>query len=316
MLKGCIIGLGAMGSHHARVLYELQEEAKMKLIGVADIKEDRAKEVAKKYGVNWFTDYRMLLKKKPDFAIVTVPTELHREVALEAINEGCHVLVEKPIAYTLEDGRKIVDAAKKKGVALMVGQIERFNPTIDIIKERVGKEKILLIGAVRIGPMPPSERITTGVVADLGVHDIDLFRYVTGSEFKRIEAFTSNCKSGKEMSAVLSFEMKNGVLAYIITNRVTPLKMRTVEVTTTKKFLFGDLLGQKVTDYSKGELISGTHRSTFVEEIYIPYMEPLKLELKAFINCLKKGTKPPITGEDGLKAMEIAIECIKRSQNR
>jgi len=313
MLKGCVIGLGAMGSHHARVLYELQEEAKIKLIGVADIKEDRAKEAAKKYGVEWFTDYKMLLKKKPDFAIVTVPTELHREVALEVINEGCHVLVEKPIAYTLEDGRKIVDAAQKKGVQLMIGHIERFNPTIDVIKERIGKEKILLIGAVRIGPMPSSERITTGVVADLGVHDIDLIRYITGSEFKRIEAFTSDRKSGMEMSAVLSFEMENGALAYIITNRITPLKMRNVEVTTTKRFLEGDLLSQKVTEYSKGELISYAHRSTFVEEINIPYMEPLKLELKAFVNSLKKGTEPPITGEDGLKAMEIAIECVKRS---
>jgi len=316
MLKGCVIGLGTMGSNHARVLYELQEETKIKLIGVADIKEDRTKEIAKKYSIDWFTDYEKLLKRKPDFAIVTVPTELHREVALAAINHGCHVLVEKPLAYLLEDGRKIVDAAKKMGVQLMVGHIERFNPTIDVIKERIGKEKILLIGAVRIGPMPSSERISTGVIADLGVHDIDLFRYITGSEFKRIEAFTSDRKSGMEMSAVLSFEMENGALAYIITNRITPLKMRKVEVTTTKRFLEGDLLSQKVTEYSKGELISYAHRSTFVEEINIPYMEPLKLELKAFINSLKKGTKPPITGEDGLKAMEIATKCIRQSTGR
>jgi predicted dehydrogenase len=314
MLKGCIIGLGAMGSNHARVFYELQEEAKIELIGVADIKEDRAKETAKKYGVDWFTDYKMLLRRKPDFVIVTVPTELHLEVALEAIGEGCHVLVEKPIAYTLEDGRKIVNAAKKKGVQLMVGHIERFNPTIDMIKERIGKEKILLIGAVRIGPTPTPERTTTGVIADLGVHDIDLIRYITGSEFQRIEAFTSDKESGMEMSAVLSFEMENGVLAYIITNRITPLKMRKIEVTTTKRFLEGDLLSQKVTEYSKGELISYAHRSTFVEEINLPFMEPLKLELKAFINSLKKGIQPPITGRDGLKAMEIAIECINQSR--
>jgi len=313
MLKGCVIGLGAMGSNHARVLYELQEETKTKLIGVADIREDRARETAKKYGIAWFSDYKKLLKKKPNFAIITVPTEFHCEVALEATNNGCHVLVEKPIAYTLDDGKKIVDAAKRKGVQLMVGHIERFNPAIDTIKERIGKERILLIGAVRIGPMPPAERITTGVVADLGVHDIDLFRYITNSEFKRTKAFTSDGKSGMEMSAVLSFEMENGTLAYIITNRIMPLKMRKVEVTTTKKFLEGDLLSQKVTEYSKGELISYAHRSIFVEEIYLPFMEPLKLELKAFINSLKQGITPPITGEDGLKAMEIAIECVKRS---
>jgi len=248
MLKGCVIGLGAMGSRHARVLHELQGEAKIELIGVADVIEERAKDVAGKYGVDWFTDYRMLLKKKPEFAVVAVPTELHYEVTLDVVKNGCHVLVEKPLASTLDEGKAIIEASRKKRVQLMVGHIERFNPTIEVIKERIGKERILLIGAVRVGPMPAPK---LGVVRDLGVHDIDLIRYITGSEFKRIEAFTSNRRGGIELSCVLSFEMENGSLAYIITNTVTPLKMRRIEVTTTKRFLVGDLISQKVTEYSR-----------------------------------------------------------------
>jgi predicted dehydrogenase len=311
MLKGCVIGLGAMGSNHIRVLHELQEEGKTELVGVADIKEDLARKVAEKYGVEWFTEYRRLLDKKPDFVVVSVPTKLHRKVAVDAIERGCHVLVEKPIANTIGDARKILETAEKKGVQLMVGHIERFNPVVQEMKERIGSEKVHLIGAVRVGPPLPSERVETGVVIDLAVHDIDIIRYLTNSEFRRITAFATNHEVKVEESAVLSFEMENGALAYIITNTITPLKIRSVEVTTAEKFIRGDLITQKVTEYSRGELITHARRSMFVTEIDIPYMEPLKLELKAFINSLEQAKEPPVSGKDGLRALETAIECIR-----
>ena len=312
MLKGCVIGLGAMGSNHIRVLHELQEEGKTKLVGVADIREDLARKIAENYGVQWFTDYKRLLDKKPDFVVVSVPTKLHRKVAEDAIKKGCHVLVEKPIAHTISEAKKILETAEKKGVQLMVGHIERFNPVVQEMKERIGRERVHLIGAVRVGPSLPSERVETGVVLDLAVHDIDIIRYLTDSEFRRISAFTTNHESEVEESAVLSFEMENGALAYIITNTITPLKIRSLEVTTAEKFIRGDLISQKVMEYSRGELITHARRSMFVTEIDIPYMEPLKLELKAFINSLEQGIKPPISGEDGLRALETAVECIRQ----
>ena len=311
MLKGCVIGLGAMGSNHVRVLHELQDEGKTKLVGVADIMEDKARNVAEKYGVEWFTDYKRLLKKKPDFAVVSVPTKLHREVAEDVVKKGCHILVEKPIAHTISEARKIVKIAEKGGVQLMVGHIERFNPVIREMEERIGRDRIHLIGTVRVGPPIPSERIDTGVILDLAVHDIDIIRYLTKSEFKKISAFTADRESGIEESTMLSFEMKNGALAYIIANRITPLKIRRIEATTAEKFFLGDLISQKVMEYSKGKLITHARRSAFVTEIDIPYMEPLKLELKAFINSLEKATKPPVSGEDGLRALEIAVECMQ-----
>jgi len=312
VLKGCVIGLGAMGSNHVRVLHELQEEGKTKLVGVADIREDLARDIAEKYGVEWFTDYRRLLEKKPDFVVVSVPTKLHREVAEEAVKKGCHILVEKPIAHAISEAKKIVDAAEKGGVQLMVGHIERFNPVVQEMKERIGRETVHLIGTVRVGPPIPSERVDTGVILDLAVHDIDIIRYLTRSEFKKITAFTADRESGIEESTMLSFEMENRALAYIIANRITPLKIRRVEATTVEKFILGDLISQKVMEYSKGELITHARRSAFVTEIDIPYMEPLKLELKAFINSLEKATKPPVSGEDGLKALEIAVKCMQQ----
>ena len=311
MLKGGVIGLGAMGSNHVRVLHELQEERKIELVGVADIKEDLAKEIAQRYGVDWFTDYRNLLKKKPDFVVVAVPTKLHRKVAIDAIKKGCSILVEKPIAHTISEGGKIVEAAKRNGVRLMVGHIERFNPAVQEIKNRIFGEKIVLVGAVRVGPMPPPQRLDTGVVIDLAVHDIDVIRYLTNSEFKKVSAFISGNESNLEKSAVLSFEMETGALAYIIANVITPLKIRRIEVTTAKRFIRGDLISHKVTEYSGGQLISHARRSSFVTEIDIPYMEPLKLELKTFINSLEQATEPPISGEDSLKALETALKCIR-----
>jgi len=312
VLKGCVIGLGAMGSNHVRVLHELEEEGKTKLVGVADIRESLARDVAEKYGVEWFTDYKKLLEKKPEFVVVSVPTKLHREVAEDAMEKGCHILIEKPIAHTVSDATRIVETAKRKGIQLMIGHIERFNPVVQEMKERIGRERIHLIGAVRVGPALPSERVETGVIIDLGVHDIDIIRYLTDSEFKRISAFTTDRESQVEESAVLSFEMENGALAYIITNRITPLKIRSIEATTAKKFIRGDLISQKVMEYSRGELITHARRSAFVTEIDIPYMEPLKLELKAFINSLEQATKPPVSGEDGLRALETAVECMQQ----
>jgi len=312
VLKGCVIGLGAMGSNHVRVLHELQEEGKTKLVGVADIRENLAREVAEKYGVDWFTDYEMLLDEKPDFVIVAVPTKLHRKVAEDAVKKGCHILVEKPVAHTVNEARKIVEIAGRKGVQLMVGHIERFNPAVQEMKERIGEGTVHLIGTVRVGPPIPSERVDTGVILDLAVHDIDIIRYLTKSEFKKISAFTADRESGIEESAMLSFEMENGALVYIIANRITPLKIRSIEVTTDKKFIRGDLISQKVTEYSRGKLITHARRSMFVTEIDIPYMEPLKLELKAFINSLEQATKPPVSGEDGLRVLETAVKCIRQ----
>jgi len=312
VLKGCVIGLGAMGSNHVRVLHELQEEGKTKLVGVADIREDLARSVAEKYGVEWFTDYKRLLEKKPNFVVLSVPTKLHRKVAEDAVKKGCHILVEKPIAHTISEARKIVEITEKGGVQLMVGHIERFNPVVQEMNERIGGKSVHLIGTVRVGPPIPAERVDTGVILDLAVHDIDIIRYLTRSEFKKISAFTADRESGNEESTMLSFEMKNGALAYIIANRITPLKIRRIEATTAEKFILGDLISQKVMEYSKGELITHARRSAFVTEIDIPYMEPLKLELKAFINSLEKATKPPVSGEDGLKALEIAVECMQQ----
>lgn len=303
MIKVGVIGVGAMGDNHARIYSELPD---VELVGVADVNKKAVEIISKKFGTTAFTHYRKLLKKGLNAVSVCVPTSLHKKIAIDVINAGCHVLVEKPISNTIVDARKIIRAAKKKGVKLMVGHVERFNPIVPAIKECIKKEKMITITIMRVGPLPPRVK-DVGIVLDLGTHDIDLIRYITESGFKKILSLTSRTSIARENAAVLSFKMKNGVLANVVLDWFTPFKVREIRVTTSNRFLKGDLLNQKLiecTSYS----FDGSFR---MRELSVPYVEPLKLELGAFINCIKKGVEPPITGDDGSRALEVALKCLQ-----
>lgn len=302
MFKVGVIGLGAMGKNHARVYSELPE---VKLAGVADVDYELAHSLAKKYHTIPFSNHKELLKQGLDAVSIAVPTSLHREVALDAAHSGVNMLIEKPIADAVESAREIIKAAEQNDLKLMVGHIERFNPVVPIIKKEVEGSEVSLIEITRIGPFPPRIK-DVGVVIDLATHDIDLIRYLTGSEFKQVYSLTSTNVAQYEDVAILLFEMANGVLARVTVNWLTPFKVREVNIATKQKFIRASLVDQKVTEYSKYK----ENDSYLVRELNVPYGEPLKLELQAFINSVRDDTKPPISGEDGLNALEVAIQCL------
>lgn len=308
MLKAGVIGLGAMGKNHAKVYSELSN---VELVGVADVDFELAGSIAQRYNTVPFPDYNELLKRGLDAVSIAVPTSLHREVALDVTRAGTNMLVEKPIANTTEAAREIIKSAEENGVKLMVGHIERFNPVISIIKKHIEGTEVSLIEITRIGPFPPRIK-DVGVVIDLATHDIDLIRYLTGSEFKKIRALTSRSLSSNEDTAVLVFEMANGVLARITVNRLAPFKVREISIATKEKFIKASLTDQKVFEYSRYE----ENDSYLVKELGVPFSEPLKLELAAFIDSIRNNTPPPITGEDGLKALEVAIQCLNKDVNQ
>lgn len=303
MIKVGVIGIGAMGSNHARVYSELPD---VELVGIADLNKKTAKIISKKFDTAAFTDYRKLLKKGLDAVSVCVPTSFHEKISIDAINAGCHVLVEKPISDTTDGAKRIIRVAKKRGVNLMIGHVERFNPVVQAIKECIKKEKIITITVMRVGPLPPRVK-DVGIVIDLGTHDIDLIRFITESEFKEISSFISRNPPAKEDAAILSFKMKNGTLANVILDWFTPFKVREIRVTTANRFLKGDLLNQKLTEctsyFPDGSFIA--------KELSIPHREPLKLELESFINCIKSDIELLVTGEDGLRTLEIALRCLQ-----
>lgn len=299
MIKIGVIGIGAMGKHHARIYSELSD---VELVGIADVNEELVSSITNQYHTKAFTDYRELLKQDLDAVTIAVPTTIHKEVAIDVANEGINMLVEKPITDTIENAKKIIEVCGNNNVKLMIGYIERFNPIIPVIKNTIKNIDVISINITRVGPFPPRIK-DVGVVIDLATHDIDLIRYLTNSEFKKVCGLTSKNTSGKEDNALISCRMENGILVHITTNWLTPFMVREINIATTEKFIRGQFIDQKVVEYHRYE----EDGSYIVKDIRVVSNEPLKLELKAFIESIKKNKEPPITGYDGLKALEVAL---------
>ncbi len=299
-----VIGVGTMGRHHARVYSELPN---VELVGVADKNGDLACSIAEKLHTQSFIDYRELLKQGLDAVSIAVPTSLHKKVAIDTAEAGINMLIEKPIADTVANAKEIVRKCEESAVKLMIGHIERFNPAISVIKENVSSADIVAIDITRVGPLPPRIK-DVGVVIDLATHDIDLVRYLSNSEFNKVHSLTLNTISDKEDIAILSFEMENGILAHTTANWLTPYKVREINVYTKRKLIKGWLIDQKVLEFSRYK----EDNSYLVKELRVPFNEPLRLELESLIESIDEDKEPLITGYDGLKALEIAHECLAR----
>jgi predicted dehydrogenase len=308
MLCVGVIGVGVMGSNHARVLAGLPG---IKLVGVADPDRQQARFVADALGTTACEDVDALLPLGVDAVTIAAPTHLHHDIALACIKRGIHVLVEKPIASNPDEGRSIVAAARRAGVALMVGHVERFNPAVETIKEAIRGEEILSISITRVGPFPP-RMSNVGVVIDLAVHDIDLIRWFTDSEISDVQPLTANAVAEREDIALLQFRTTSGVLAQINTNWLTPFKARTVHVATREKYIIGDLLTRQVTECF-GFQPDGSYS---MRHLSVGYTEPLRSELIAFFTAIRGGEAPVVSGEEGVASLEIAMRCLEERPSK
>jgi UDP-N-acetylglucosamine 3-dehydrogenase len=291
-----------MGSNHARVFSDM---GAVELVGVADPDVKQCEFVARTLGCAGFAGIDGLLAQGVDAITIAAPTHLHHDLALECISRGVHVLVEKPIAPSVEEGRAIVAAARRAGVTLMVGHVERFNPAVESIKRAIKDQDILSIAITRVGPFPP-RMSNVGVVIDLAVHDIDLIRWFTDSEIVEIQPQLSSAVAEREDIALLQFRTASGVLAHINTNWLTPFKARTIHVATRDKYLIADLLTMQVTECF-GFQADGSYS---MRHLSVGYAEPLRAELLAFIESIRTGRIPAVTGEEGVASLEIAIRCL------
>jgi hypothetical protein len=302
-LRVGVAGVGVMGSNHARVFADL---AGIRLVGVADPDPAPRDMVASALGCAGLSNIEELLAEGVDAMTIAAPTHLHRELALCCIKQGVHVLVEKPIAPSVVEGRAIIAAARHAGVSLMVGHVERFNPTVEAIKEAIRGEDILSIAITRVGPFPP-RMSNVGVVIDLAVHDIDLIRWFTESEIAEVQPQLSSAVAEREDIALLQFRTVSGVLAHINTNWLTPFKARNVTIATRKKYIMGDLLTRQVTECF-GFQPDGSYS---MRHLSVGHAEPLRAELQAFISAIRAGREPAVTGDEGVASLEIAIRCLE-----
>jgi UDP-N-acetylglucosamine 3-dehydrogenase len=302
-LRVGVIGVGVMGSNHARVLSELPG---VEFVGVADPDRHQAGFVAQALGCAAVDNFVTLLDRRLDAVTIATPTHLHREIALDCIARGIHVLVEKPIASSADEGHDIIAAARRAGVTLMVGHVERFNPAVEAIKDALRGEDILSIAITRVGPFPP-RMSNVGVVIDLAVHDIDLIRWFTDSEIVEVQPQLSSAVAEREDIALLQFRTASGVLAHINTNWLTPFKARDVQVATRRKYVMADLLTRQVTECF-GFQPDGAYS---MRHLPVGHAEPLRAEIAAFVAAVRSGTTPAVTGEEGVASLEIAMRCLR-----
>ena len=280
VLRVGVVGIGVMGSNHARVFSGLPG---VQLAGVADPDQQQRDFVTGVLGCRAVDDLDGLLKLGVDAVTIAAPTHLHHEIALACIARGIHVMVEKPIASSVEEGEDIIEAAQRAGVTLMVGHVERFNPAVQAIKEALQGEDILSIAITRVGPFPP-RMSNVGVVIDLAVHDIDLIRWFTDSDIVEVQPQLSSAVAEREDIALLQFRTASGVLAHINTNWLTPFKARTVHVATRKKYVIGDLLTRQVTECF-GFQPDGSYS---MRHLSVGHAEPLRAELLAFVKAIRE----------------------------
>jgi predicted dehydrogenase len=297
-----IVGVGVMGANHARVIADLPN---VQLVGIADPDLNQAQRVADALGCAAVADHKALIDLGIDAATIAAPTHLHHPIALDCIGAGLHVLVEKPIASSVEEGRQIVAAARRAGVTLMVGHVERFNPAVQSIKQALAGEQILSIAITRVGPFPP-RMSNVGVVIDLAVHDIDLIRWFTDSDIVEVQPQLSSARASREDIALLQFRTASGVLAHINTNWLTPFKARTVHVATRDKYVVADLITRQVTECFGFQ----TDGSYSMRHLSVGHAEPLRAEIVAFVDAIRGDKSPAVTGEEGVASLEVAIRCL------
>jgi len=320
-LNVVVIGAGAMGRSHVRVYSELKDA---ELVAVCDANKKTAKDVADNYNVNHYADYKEMIKKeKIDAVSICVPTKFHKDVAVEVIRNKINVLVEKPIAVTLEEAKEIINEADKNNVRLMVGHIERFNPVVIELKKRIaGNElgKIYKVNCSRLSPFP-QRVVDVGVIIDLAIHEIDILRYIINSKITRVYAETARrIHSSHEDLLTGTLRFENDILGVINTNWLTPKKVREITVTGEKGMFVANYITQELyfyeNEFTRKNLDYNSNLMNVAEgnikKIKIDKKEPLMVELGAFIDCIKKNTEPMVTGQDGVEALKIA-EKFKQS---
>lgn len=299
-MKVGVIGTGAMGQHHVRNYAGMEN---VELVGIADLNKERVERLAREYGTTPYTNFKDLLKQGLDAVSIAVPTTLHKKIALAAIDRGVNVLVEKPIADTLRNANIMIEKAREKGVKLMVGHVERFNPAIIALKENVDKNKlgnIVSMSTTRVGPFNPRIR-DVGIIMDLGVHDIDVMSYLYSEKVGKVYASAGSVIHKFEDYASVLLNFNNGNAGMIKTNWLTPHKVRKLTVTGTHGIAYVDYIQSSL------EVYNGEPRI----RVKIEKKEPLRNELEHFVECVEKDREPTACGEDGIHALKVALAAIK-----
>ena len=318
-----VIGVGHLGRHHARIYAQLKDA---NIVGIYDVNPDRAMTVAKELDVQAFDDEHRLLDQVEAVSIV-VPTKFHHEVGMRALQRGIHTFIEKPIASTMAEAETLVRTARKQGVVLQVGHIERFNQAIRALSGQSLAPKFIEVH--RLARFSP-RGTDVAVVLDLMIHDIDLILWLVQSKVASIDAVGVSVVSGSEDIANARLTFENGCVANVTASRISPKKMRKMRLFQQNAYISLDFATGLAEVYRLtnaelpegvspplGDLEQGSRDEHITyQQLERPPGDALELELSAFLEAVKNGTDPPVTGEEGRDALKVALEILRRIKQR
>jgi UDP-N-acetylglucosamine 3-dehydrogenase len=302
-----VIGTGFWGENQVRVL---RQSEIADLVAICDSDKKRAKEIGTKYSVPWYSDVDKFLRV-PKLQAVTVctPTQTHLKVGLLATEAGKSLLVEKPMTGDEKAAQKLVNSARKAGVKLLVGFIERFNPGVRAVKKMLTEKTVgdVIIATGRRVARWPVRIGDVGVVKDTAIHDIDALRYLLGEEASAVFAQTGSLrKRPYEDYAEIMLRFKGGTTGFIDANWLTPRKVRTLIITGSDATINLDYITQEITLENSQRLVKP----------YTPWAEPLKVELENFITTILRDTKEAPSGEDAIKAIRICDAALRSGKSK
>lgn len=323
-LKVAVIGIGSMGANHARV-YANRDD--VELVGVCDSKPEAVARISHRHRVPGFSSIEELLEKaKPDAVTVAVPTSLHRSVAETVLKAGVHLLLEKPIATTVEEGREIVELAREHGVQLMIGHIERYNPAVQELRRRLQAGdlgEVYRVEVDRVGPFP-ARIFDVGVTLDLAVHDLDIISSLLGAQPTRLYCQSQQLLHQNHEDAMIGLlDYPGGILAVLNINWTTPVKRRQLRVYGRKGMFSVDYLTQDLylyenpaqRDSEMGWGPLGIAEGNTVK-FHLPKQEPLAREVDFFLDAIRKGSDLSETVESSLAALKLSQMLVQSAQAR
>jgi UDP-N-acetylglucosamine 3-dehydrogenase len=311
-LRGLVAGLGVMGSHHLRVLGSMPD---VEVVAVVDPDAGRRAAAAPLPAHAALAD--ALRAWQPEFACLAVPVTELPEAAHAALSAGAHVLVEKPTAPTVEEAQGMLDAAERSGLRFGVGHVERFNPAVLALRDKLAAGvigRIVQMQARRLSPFP-NRTSMQGVALDLATHDIDVMRYLSGSEIARVGAETASLLGdGREDLLCATLRFDSGVTGLLETNWITPTKVRQLTVTGNHGMFVLDYLTQdlflyehptKPTEWDALAGVRGGGEGNMMR-FALERREPLRAQWEAFLAAVRSGSEPPVAGRDGIAALAVA----------
>ncbi len=302
-LRVAVVGVGHLGKHHARLLATLPG---VTLVGVADTNVARAAEIAEASGTTAYSSWEAL--PQVDAVSIAVPTEAHTAVASGLIARGVHVLVEKPLARTVEEAETLITAATARGVTLAVGHTERFNPAVTAARAHLHAPRF--IEAHRLGTFP-ERSLDIDVVFDLMIHDLDLLLAIVGEPVAAVEAVGVPVLTPRIDIANVRLRFAGGCIANLTASRISRDRVRKIRFFQPQSYLSIDYAAQEVEHWTVGPGPNGAPAITG-GKLDVERDEPLRRELDDFVTAVRTGREPQVTGVQGRAALALASEIVER----